>query len=60
MSRIADGIVHLRLRAFANNGYLITTNTFTPTNSFASYPLRITGPYTNVVEAMAYNSQPYQ
>jgi len=57
MSRIADGIVHLRLRAFANNGYLITTNTFTRTN--ASYPIRITGPYTNVVEAMAYNSEPY-
>ena len=62
MSRIADGIVHLRLRAFANNGYLITTNNFTRTNTIypnASYPMRITGPYTNVVEAIAYNSEPY-
>lgn len=62
MSRIADGIVHLRLRAFANNGYLITTNNFTKTNTIypnASYPIRITGPYTNVVEAIAYNSEPY-
>ncbi len=62
MSRIADGIVHLRLRAFANNGYLITTNNFTRTNTIypnASYPIRITGPYTNVVEAIAYNSEPY-
>ncbi len=57
MSRIADGIVHMRLRAFANNGYLITTNNFTGTN--ASYLNRISGPYTNVVEAVAYNSKAY-
>ena len=57
MSRIADGIVHLRLRAFANNGYLVTTNIFNRTN--ASYPIRVNGPYTNVVEAVAYNSAAY-
>jgi hypothetical protein len=54
MSRIADGIVHLRLRAFAKNGYLITTNILTRTN--ASFQLRWNGPYTNIPNAIAYNS----
>jgi len=57
MSRIADGIVHLRLRAFAKNGYLITTNVFTGTN--ASFPLRPIGPYTNMQNAVAYGSAAY-
>ena len=56
-SRIADGIVHLRLRAFAQNGYLITTNFFNPTN--ASYPLRAIGPYTNIPNAVVYSSTAY-
>jgi hypothetical protein len=56
-NRIADGIVHLRLRAFAKNGYLITTNVFNPTN--ASYPLRAIGPYTNVPNALAFGSAAY-
>jgi hypothetical protein len=56
MSRIADGIVHLRVRAFAKNGYLITTNIFTRTN--ASFPLRLNGPYTNVPNAIVYNYNP--
>src|SRR5262249_46178715 len=55
MSRIADGIIHLRLRAFAKNGYLITTNVFTRTN--ASFPLRFNGPYTNIPNAVLYGSK---
>jgi hypothetical protein len=57
LSRIADGIVHLRLRAFAKNGYLITTNIFTRTN--AAFPLRVNGPYTNIPNAVAYSSAFY-
>lgn len=57
LSRIADGIVHLRLRAFAKNGYLITTNIFTGTN--ATFALRPNGPYTNVPNALAYGSAAY-
>jgi hypothetical protein len=57
MSRIADGIVHLRLRAFAKNGYLITTNYINGTN--ASYPLRSTGAYTNIPNAVLYGSAAY-
>ena len=56
MSRIADGIVHLRLRTFARNGYLLTTNVFTRTN--AMYQTRWNGPYTNVPNAVLYNG-PY-
>jgi hypothetical protein len=56
-SRIADGIVHLRLRAYAANGRLITTNYLTGTN--ASYQVRFGGPYTNVPNAVAYNSAAY-
>jgi hypothetical protein len=54
MSRIADGIVHLRLRAFARNGYLITTNLITRTN--AAFPVKWNGPYTNLPNAYLYNS----
>jgi hypothetical protein len=54
LSRIADGIVHLRLRAFAKNGYLVTTNYLTGTN--ASYPLAQTGRYTNMVNALTYGA----
>ncbi|HZR19981.1 MAG TPA: hypothetical protein VFE51_22040 [Verrucomicrobiae bacterium] len=54
MSRIADGIVHLRLRAFARNGYLLTTNYVTGTN--AAYPVQVNGPYTNLPNAYAYSS----
>jgi hypothetical protein len=54
MSRIADGIVHLRLRAFAKNGCLITTDPLGRAN--ASFQLRLNGPYTNIPNALAYNS----
>jgi len=54
MSRVADGIVHLRVRAFANNGRLITTNYLTGTN--AMYQVRLNGPYTNSPNALVYNS----
>ena len=57
LNRIADGIVHLRLRAFAKNGYLITTNILTGTN--ASFPLRPIGPYTNLPNAVVYGSLSY-
>jgi hypothetical protein len=53
-SRIADGIVHLRLRAFANNGRLITTNSFAGTNGM--YQVRLNGPYTNIPNTIVYNS----
>lgn len=53
-SRIADGIVDFRLRTFAANGRLITTNYFTGTN--AMYQTRFGGPYTNVPNALVYNS----
>jgi hypothetical protein len=35
LHRIADGIVHLRVRAYANNGFLVITNQFRGTNSYA-------------------------
>jgi len=59
-SRIADGIVHLRLRAYAANGNLITTNSLRATN--ASYQVNAGGvftTYTNVSNAVAYNSAAY-
>jgi hypothetical protein len=52
LSRIADGIVHLRLRAFAKNGYLVTTNFFNRTN--AVFPLSSIGPYTNIPNALVF------
>jgi len=56
-SRIADGIVHLRVRAYAANGRLVTTNYLTGTN--AMYQLGYAGPYTNVHNAVVYNSSIY-
>jgi hypothetical protein len=59
-NRIADGIVHLRLRAYAANGSLITTNSLRGTN--ASYQISSGGvftSYTNVPNAVAYNSAAY-
>jgi len=53
-SRIADGIVHLRVRAYAANGRLVTTNYLTGTN--AMYQLGYAGPYTNVHNAVVYGS----
>jgi hypothetical protein len=49
MNRIVDGVVHLRLRAFATNGSLIIS--FPLTNGFAltSNPR---GPYTNVADTI--------
>ena len=35
ISRIAEGVVHLRLQAYAANGSLLTTNQFTGTNVYA-------------------------
>jgi hypothetical protein len=57
MSRIADGIVHLRLRAFGKNGYLVTTNLFNRTN--AAVQVRLNGPYTNIPNAVAFGSAAY-
>jgi hypothetical protein len=57
LSRIADGVVHLRVRTYANNGFLIITNDFRGTNGFARAPY---GPstaasvlYTNVGNTIA-------
>ena len=62
MNRIADGIVHLRLRAFATNGFLIVTNVgpfgnsgtngMFPVNTNLSYGLN----YTNVWDTSLYGS----
>ena len=57
LSRIADGIVHLRLRAYAANGRLVTTNLLTGTN--AAYQTRFGGPYTNIPNALAYGSRAF-
>jgi hypothetical protein len=56
-SRIADGIVHLRVRAYAANGRMVTTNYITGTN--AMYELGYAGPYTNVLNTVVYNSARY-
>ena len=58
LSRIADGVVHLRLRAYAANGRLVTTNLFTGTN--ATYQTRFGGPYTNIPNALAYGSAAFR
>jgi len=63
LSRIADGVVHLRLRAYATSGALITTtnaaNGFPLTNSYAVSP---TGPYKTVSDTAVYynNVDPLQ
>ncbi len=58
LNRIADGIVHLRVRAYAHNGFLMVTNRFLGTNAyFRSFPF--SGPvnnanlYTNAWNAIA-------
>jgi hypothetical protein len=55
-TRVADGIVHLRARAFAIDGSLITTNEVTGTNGY-SLPLRPfpppAGPYHYVEHAVS-------
>jgi len=56
MNKIADGIVHLRVRSFAKNGYLVTTNLFTRTN--ATFPVKAAGPWTNISNTLAFNSVP--
>jgi hypothetical protein len=50
LNRIADGVVHLRVRAFAGNGFLLVTNQFLGTNGFALGPY---GPYTNAGNTIA-------
>jgi hypothetical protein len=62
VSRIADGVVHLRVRAFAKNGCLIVTNlnpgVLAGTNGvFQILPPPLTGPrYTNVWDTNLYGS----
>jgi hypothetical protein len=34
-SKIADGVVHLTVKAYATNGFIITPNPYYPTNGFA-------------------------
>jgi hypothetical protein len=50
LNRIADGVVHLGVRAYAFNGFLVITNGFRGTNSFARAPY---GPYTNMWNTVA-------
>jgi hypothetical protein len=57
LQRIADGIVHLRARAFATNGYLVTsTNSAIYTNAFALTPR---GPYGSVRNTAVYSLAPF-
>jgi type II secretory pathway pseudopilin PulG len=62
IARIADGVVHLRVRAFAKNGCLIVTNAnpgvlFGTNGVFAILPPPLTGPrYTNVWDTNLYGS----
>jgi hypothetical protein len=57
LQRIADGIVHLRARAFATNGYLvISTNSAIYTNAFALTPR---GPYGTVRNTAVYSLAPF-
>jgi hypothetical protein len=52
MDRIADGIVHLRVRAFATNGFMvISTNSVIYSNAFALTPR---GPYASIRNTAAY------
>jgi len=49
LSRIADGIVHLRLRAFATNGFLITPTNYPNSSAFLLTPSGQLGRLTNAL-----------
>jgi type II secretory pathway pseudopilin PulG len=52
VNRISDGVVHLRARAFARNGFMLTwTNSILYSNVFA---LTTRGPFTNVQNTAVY------
>ena len=53
MSRIADGVVHFRAEAYANNGFLIVTNALRGTNAFAVVPNGPRPYYTNAWNTIA-------
>lgn len=53
MSRIADGVVHFRVHAYAKNGFLIVTNAFRGTNAFAWVPNNVPPIYTNAWNTIA-------
>ena len=54
MNKIADGIVHLRARAYARNGFpILNTNSVVFSNIFALTPR---GPYTNVHNTAVYRN----
>ena len=53
MSRIADGVVHFRVHAYAKNGFLIVTNAFRGTNAFAMIPNSVPPVYSNVWNTIA-------
>jgi hypothetical protein len=53
LSRIADGIVHFRVQAYAKNGFLIVTNSARATNTFALVPNGPQPYYTNAWNTIA-------
>jgi len=53
LSRIADGIVHFRVQAYAQNGFLIVTNSARATNAFAVVPNGPQPYYTNAWNTIA-------
>lgn len=58
LSRIADGIVHLRVRAFATNGFMIVSGSTPGTNGFFEFDRTPAGLpiYTNVWDTSFYGS----
>ena len=56
LTRIADGIVHLRVRAFATNGFMIVTGPTPGTNGFFEFNRTVAGLpiYTNVWDTSFY------
>ena len=53
LSRIADGIVHFQVHAYAKNGFLIVTNSLRGTNAFAVVPNGPRPYYTNAWNTIA-------
>lgn len=59
VNRVADGIVHLRVRAFAANGSLVVTNATGAFNTNGMFALLPLGPYTNVWDSIVFGNRFY-
>ncbi len=55
-SRILDGVVHLRVKAYANSGDVVTYNTFTATNGFGMARYHPPKSYAVVANTFVYTS----